>query len=329
MARRKQNLILFFEENEDYGVINSRLVRMYMNRFSIDEDDQTEVTEVYNIENGTLKEYQECFVKSLRIERENEIENTDTHWIIGSSRKYLDKRSSVTLDSHLLNTTSLRFKLSRLIANHRSRLGNGHAVTILSGSISDKFVTDNNQRIAHQYQNQQNHQKSVWWKIVHAGIWVIVNERINDDLEQFQSRIIDSGINNMNQEYESINTFLFQMLSDNQVENLKKSMSKFKRFYVDYSMKKACSNDIYVRFNCTRVTLYINNETNEFFMSIIFLLVSVGLIYLYIRTLLSRLNSADDSDRIHDLRELRKLKYLDEISLFLLKKYEDIFKNNL
>ena len=86
MAGRKQNLILFFEENEDYSVIDSRLVRMYMNRFTIDEDHQPEITAVYDIRNGTWEEYEECFLISLTIERENETENTDTHWIIGSSK---------------------------------------------------------------------------------------------------------------------------------------------------------------------------------------------------------------------------------------------------
>ena len=85
--RRKQNLVLFFKENEEFNVMNSRLVRMYMNRFTIDEEDQTEVTEVYYIKSGTRKEYNECFSKSLRMERENKTANTDTHFILGNERQ--------------------------------------------------------------------------------------------------------------------------------------------------------------------------------------------------------------------------------------------------
>ena len=43
----KQNLILFFEENNDVIDINSKLVRQYMNRSVIDEEDQTEISEIY------------------------------------------------------------------------------------------------------------------------------------------------------------------------------------------------------------------------------------------------------------------------------------------
>ena len=44
---RKQNLFLFFEENENEKVINSRLVNLYMNRFVIDEDNQNEINGIF------------------------------------------------------------------------------------------------------------------------------------------------------------------------------------------------------------------------------------------------------------------------------------------
>ena len=72
MTRQKQNLVLFFKENEECNFISSRLVRLYMNRFTIDEDDETEITQVYNVKNGTLEEYVGCFSKSLVIARESE-----------------------------------------------------------------------------------------------------------------------------------------------------------------------------------------------------------------------------------------------------------------
>ena len=50
MGPRKQDLYLFFEENEsDLDVINSRLVSIYMNRYVIDEENQNEITGVYNL----------------------------------------------------------------------------------------------------------------------------------------------------------------------------------------------------------------------------------------------------------------------------------------
>ena len=43
----KQNLILFFEEKNDVLDISSKLVRLYMNRCLISEDDQSEISEIY------------------------------------------------------------------------------------------------------------------------------------------------------------------------------------------------------------------------------------------------------------------------------------------
>ena len=47
MKKTKQNLILFFEETNDVIDINSKLVRLYMNRSVIDEEDQTEISGIY------------------------------------------------------------------------------------------------------------------------------------------------------------------------------------------------------------------------------------------------------------------------------------------
>ena len=44
-----QNLFLFFEENDDEKDISSSLVHLYMNRFVIAEEDQTEIIGIYNL----------------------------------------------------------------------------------------------------------------------------------------------------------------------------------------------------------------------------------------------------------------------------------------
>ena len=49
MERKTQNLLIFFEEADDEKDISSKLVRLYMNRFVIDEEDQTEIIGVYNL----------------------------------------------------------------------------------------------------------------------------------------------------------------------------------------------------------------------------------------------------------------------------------------
>ena len=52
MPRRKQNLVLFFEEKEDARIIDAKLVRLYMNRFIINEDAQNEINGVYHLSNN-------------------------------------------------------------------------------------------------------------------------------------------------------------------------------------------------------------------------------------------------------------------------------------
>ena len=47
MKKTKQNLILFFEETNDVIDINSKLVRLYMNRSVIDEEDQSEISQIH------------------------------------------------------------------------------------------------------------------------------------------------------------------------------------------------------------------------------------------------------------------------------------------
>jgi len=45
----KHNLFLFYEESEDDRVISSNIVRLYMNRLTIEEDRQNEVIGVANL----------------------------------------------------------------------------------------------------------------------------------------------------------------------------------------------------------------------------------------------------------------------------------------
>ena len=47
MKKTKQNLILFFEETNDVIDINSKLIRLYMNRSVIDEEDQSEISQIH------------------------------------------------------------------------------------------------------------------------------------------------------------------------------------------------------------------------------------------------------------------------------------------
>ena len=295
MTRRKQNLVLFFQENEESNVINSRLVRLYMNRFTIDEDDETEVTQVHNVKTGTQEEYEECFSKSLKIARENETPRTDYHFIIGCPTVNDNKKSwyaKMWSFFRWSETDSLIFKFSQLIANNQSRLENCYAVTLLHGSNSLKFFSEKNIKIAYQYQKQDDkYEENSFWRKIFYGM-NFVTERfersINDDLEWFHCRILDSGMSNTNRINERIQTFHYQMQDDDQMKYLKNLVDKhnnqslFKRLRAYYSMAKTDSNYNYARFNCIRVTMYSNNGTMEKFLflliEILMVLITVALI---------------------------------------------------
>ena len=81
MEGKRQNLFLFLEENDDEKDISSSLVRLYMNRFVISEEDQNEIIGVYNLakpnKNTPLIEFysKEPFAKTTDGATQFQIEN--------------------------------------------------------------------------------------------------------------------------------------------------------------------------------------------------------------------------------------------------------------
>ena len=49
MKFKNRNLLLFFEENEDKNNISSNLVRMFMNRYVIEEEKRYEIIGTFNL----------------------------------------------------------------------------------------------------------------------------------------------------------------------------------------------------------------------------------------------------------------------------------------
>ena len=71
MERKRRNLFLFFEENDDEKDISSSLVHLYMNRFVIAEEDQIEIIGVYNLANPNKNTPMIEFNSQEPFEREN------------------------------------------------------------------------------------------------------------------------------------------------------------------------------------------------------------------------------------------------------------------
>ena len=111
MKKTKQNLILFFEENEDIKDISSNLVRFYMNRSVIDEEDQTEISDVYLLskrdENAQIIEFYRENGKFHQLYR--------TGKDLGNMQKSMDKLEN--------DKTTFELSVSKIIESERARLG--------------------------------------------------------------------------------------------------------------------------------------------------------------------------------------------------------------
>ena len=132
MERRSRNIILFFEENEDAEVINSRLVRLYMNRFTIEEEQRYDIAGVYNLTpvplitrnyNGESEkdQKQKNFEKKLCIRKANW---TKDQFIIKDAIEKIQLYAQFNI--HIFMGTSLYvevlFMLKKLIQNWRKTI---------------------------------------------------------------------------------------------------------------------------------------------------------------------------------------------------------------
>ena len=87
MARRKQNLVIFFEENDDARIIDSKLVRLYTNRFTIDEDDQCEIDGIYHLDGKWSSKFKDDLIMIIGAAKKSIVQDqnmSDIHFIIGS-----------------------------------------------------------------------------------------------------------------------------------------------------------------------------------------------------------------------------------------------------
>ena len=94
----RQNIVLMYEENYDKRVVSSKMVNLYMNRFTIDEDAQAEIVgieylEAYNFTTNRIPYHSrvdklnrdiETFCSALQKVQIFTEKHNFTHFIIGS-----------------------------------------------------------------------------------------------------------------------------------------------------------------------------------------------------------------------------------------------------
>ena len=207
MSKRNQDLILFFLETESEFDIENRLVRLYMNRFTVDENDQTEIIGVNNIvktrEQNVLSIYHNTaryYSRFVERARKTEKPFTDLHCILplyanplffNQRDERVDPMEYVRLKWLL---TTGRFKRALEKCFKKSLLGNCLAFTILNGSPNRVLVSKNYRNHRYQYQNSDVELEEDNLEVSLYGIC----RSINDDLERLRRRILNHGIAHRN-----------------------------------------------------------------------------------------------------------------------------------
>ena len=259
MRFQNRNLILFFEENEDKNNISSNLVRLYMNRFVIEEEKRYEIIGTFNLSkvshSGTSPDRQSnkiyysyygrnstWKVKSDEMFEQNwnkdkQIIETalndrkvftkhhvETHIIIGTSlyidhfrdsfEKFIPKWNSRVRKIYrgLTNAESAYDKVHKVISLNQLTLLNGWKTT---------FATKDQVRKAY-FESKKN-----------AEDQTLLNPRlsVNDDLENMTSHIFTPHkmFSKRNSYYgrENVETFLYEMLSDDEIEKQQSNEFQF------------------------------------------------------------------------------------------------------
>ena len=199
MERRNRNIILFFEENEDVDIINSKLVRLYMNRFTINEEQRFEIIGVFSLtpvpkmtrvdhgdprlNNRRLQHQKLCITKENWIKDQLIIKNaianlpiytkfhTDKHIIMGTSLYVGSFISIETLFKSLQNWSKDRWTYRSLYSVKGSWRPRGISIslTLLNG-WNDGFLSKNEVKNAYRLNKRSNKNDK---------------NSVNDDLENF------------------------------------------------------------------------------------------------------------------------------------------------
>ena len=158
MFPQKQNLFLFFEENEVQTIIDNKLVLRYANRFIIDEQAEFEICGVYqlqkveqlmyeriqplyktNANQRTFKEAIDRDTLSEALEKAYLLESksADTHFIIGSSFHSLavEKPTVINRPRKLIEWMSDEMKFQELTSVYITLLA-GHRNSMMTNEMN-------------------------------------------------------------------------------------------------------------------------------------------------------------------------------------------------
>ena len=241
MERKTQNLFLFFEETDDEKDTSSKLVRLYMNRFVIDEEDQTEIIGAYNLskanENKAKREHDKSLFEKLGSEIESfrpTGQNFMDHFLIGSSyyikssgsivKNWIDeiyrsyhnevKKYFREIESEISSSLCTEDELNRLEGRLDNNISIEPLLTILSGSQSN-LLTAAQVKLAHQSESEF--------------------ELINNDLEEYHQLIMTRTKELKIDDSKSLS--FYKQLIDPDVEKLKSSLIMNRTYEIELNQQ--------------------------------------------------------------------------------------------
>ena len=279
MPPLKQNLFLFFEENERRSVIDRNLVLLYANRCIIDEDDEFEICGVYQLQkvsdlmfnftkplyktHAKQRTYKESFDRNIMSDAFERAHlygsnSIDTHFIFGSSFHAFEiewPTVSINRPEKLMRWMYEEMRSQEIKMVH---------VTLLAGyraCLSNKEMC----------------------KATYDGIMVMhfhglnpysvrPNGSVNDDFE-----LTINQIRHGKRLQERVNIFLFPMLAPHELKlinaNDESYLLTFSHYLNGFSadvpledlaiFPDSDSKVRFVRCLCVRKSFYLNNNTNN------------------------------------------------------------------
>ena len=198
MHRRNRNIILFFEENENARNISSKMVRFYMNRFIIEEEQRFEITGVFKLAKVPKITAGRGDRRLRNVSTRNW--NEDRQLIKGAFEK-LEIFTLLSTDIHIFMGTSLYLD----VMNHNDSLNelvrNLGEKCSSSTTISMTLLSGENHEL-HKKNDVQNVYREKWFQGKQGSFFNLFGERLNtfhrytslnDDLENIFSDMISTN----------------------------------------------------------------------------------------------------------------------------------------
>ena len=278
MAPSRQNLFLFFEENERKTTIDRNLVRLYANRCIIDEDDGFEICGVYELDNvsdlmydimnplyrthayqRTLKESNDRNILSDAFEKAhvNESNSIDSHFIIGSIFHAMEiEWATVTIKSRtqkLIEWMSEEMK-SQEVKTIQVTFLCGYRSALATNKTREESYNGNTVLYHHASYPAPDPYK------------LALNNSVNDDFE-----LTINHIRHGRRSQQTVNLFLYSMLTPHQLKLIETNDESYARTINNYLLgfgTDVLENELvrfpdsdpklrFVRCSCLRHSLYL------------------------------------------------------------------------